>query len=108
MKYHFSRYKFSSKIFYDKIDRATVKVYSDCFTIEVLPYFHYSGNFFKHSIYYQDKEKTVYRTLRVEPNVVEVNLEHLSSFNEYFIGIYKNGRKLTISQSNLDGIILKT
>lgn len=108
MKYYFSKFKFTTQLFYSKISLATVKVYKDCFIVKIEPYFNYSGNFFLHSIYSQDKEKTVYRTFRVEPDIFEVDLENISPLNEYFIGVYFSRNKLTIFQSDLEGIILKT
>lgn len=107
MKYFFSRYKFSSQLFYKKIDKAIVKVFSDCFQVQVFPFFGYSGNYFKHSIFSQDNNKTIYRTIYVDSKTVEIDLESINPNNEYFVGIYRSGKKITIFQSSLDGIILK-
>lgn len=107
MKYFFSRYKFTSQLFYKKIDKATVKVFTDCFQVQVLPFYTYSGNYFKHSIFFQDNNKTIYRTIYVDSKTIEIDLENINLYNEYFVGIYSSGKKVTIFKSSLDGIIFK-
>jgi hypothetical protein len=108
MTYHFSKYKFAADFFYKKIELATVKVFSDCFYVQVYPYFSYSGKYYIHSIYSEDSEKIIYRTMYRNMNEEAIDLDYINSYNEFFIGIYKSGRKVTIFQQSLIGIIFKT
>lgn len=70
-----------------------------------LPYKDYSG------IYYiiSSKKKllgtTVFRTLKTDEQ--NPNLDLLTDFNEFFISVSPNGKRVSIYKSNLEGIMLK-
>lgn len=107
MKYFFSKYKFPPQLFYKNIEKATIEVFSDYFFTQISPYFAYSGKYQIHSIFSEDNEKIIYRTMQVSLQENEIDLDNINKYNEFFIGIYKSGKKATIFQSTMEGIILK-
>ncbi len=107
MKYFYSKYKFTTSLFYKKLEKGTVKVYSDCFYIEIFPFFQYTGYYFKHSTITIDQNKTIYRTMIQKDNLHEINLKLINPENEYYIAFYKSKGKISIFKSDYNGIILK-
>lgn len=108
MKYFYSKYKFTSDLFYKKIEKATVDTYKDCFVVKIFPFFQYSGHFFIHSIISENQKKIVYRTMLQKSDSENVDFDLINPYNEFFIGFCSHSKKISIFQSNLDGIILKT
>lgn len=108
MKYFFSQAKFSSQLFYKKIDLCVIDVYSELFHVKILPYVSFSGYYYKESIIFQNSQKIIYRTLFSHIIDKNINLENIYGFNEFFIEIFKDGSKIVIYQSTKVQLILKT
>lgn len=107
MKFFFCKYKFPPQLFYKNIEKATIEVFTDFFFIQIYPYFAYSGKYQIHSIFSEDSKKIIYRTMQVSLQENGIDLDNINRYNEFFIGIYKSGKKAIIYQSTMEGIILK-
>ena len=106
MEYHFSKFKFSSGFFYNRIQLATLEHTSGIFRVNIIPYFAYSGKYHIHSVVEKDSNRTLFKTMKISKDTI--GFENLDSSNQYFISLSHDGNKAMIFQKDLDGIILKS
>jgi len=105
MIYHFSKFKFTTGIFYKKIDKAVIEHTNNCFKISIYPFFSYSGKYYIDHISEKDSKRNIYLTMRSEEENPDLSL--LDNFNKVYISLSFDGKKLMIFDSKMDGIILK-
>ena len=105
MKYFFSRYKFTTDIFYNRIDHAAVEHTETTFKVEIMPFFSYGGKYYIESISKKDNNRTIYLTKKSHSEKFDVdNYEFLE---EYFISLSHDGNKVMIFSRDGQGIIIK-
>ena len=106
MTYHYSKYKFSSQLFYKTIQLAKVEHTSGLFQISIIPFFNYGGKYHIHSVSQKDNKRTLFLTMKSQD--VEPDFDFLNPHNKFFISLSHDGRKTMVFDSNLNGIILKS
>lgn len=105
MIYYFSKYKFTTGIFYKTIDTAVIEHLNGCFKVTILPFFRYSGNYYIDSITEKDSKRNIYLTMKSEDNNSDLSL--IDNFNKVYISLSFDGKKIMIFDSQMNGIILK-
>src|SRR5690606_21150015 len=91
--------------FSDKEITANVQRVENCFMINVFPYFNFTGIYTINSTKKKLLRTTVFRTMKSDEE--NPNLDLLNDFNEFYISISPNGKRVSIYKSNLEGIMLK-
>jgi|SRR5690554_3498799 len=106
MKGTFSKYKFTTGLFYNSIDRADFDASNeDYFQITVQPYFKYSGRYFIHSVAKRESQRTIFM---VHKTGFDTNhIEDIEYPEICYLTIYSGFRKVAIFDSKMDGIIFK-
>lgn len=105
MIYHFSKFKFTTGIFYKKIDKAVIEHSNDCFKVTILPYINYSGRYNVNYITEKDSKRNIYLTMKTDDDNSDFDL--LNDFNKFYISLSFDGKKVMIFDSKMNGIILK-
>lgn len=106
MKYYYSKSKFSSQLFYKKVQKASLEHLSGHFNVSVIPHFYYIGKYHIHSVVEKDNNRTVYLTMKSMDETV--NFDDLNRINKFFVSLSHNGKKAMIFNHDLEGIILKS
>ncbi len=105
MVYYFNKYKFSTSLFYKKIEMANIKHESGVFHVTVVPFYDYCGKYHIYSVAEKDSNRTLYLTMKSQDEIVNFDLLH--AHNKFYISLSYDGSKAMIFNADLSGIILK-
>ncbi len=101
----YTKGKTTNEFSYKQIN-ATIDRTDSSFLINIdFPYTHYSGIYHIASSKKKLLGTTVFRTMKSYDENPDLNL--LFDFNEFYISISPNGKRVSIYKSNLEGIMLK-
>lgn len=105
MNLFFSKCKFTTGLFYKRVDDARVEFKDGIFKVQILPYFNYSGHYHVHSVIKKTSNQTLYLTMK--SSETKPDLSQISIYNSFQISLYHTGKKIIIVDKDLRGIILK-
>lgn len=106
MKGAFLKYKFTTSLFFNSIDRADFDASNEeYFQITVQPYFKYSGRYFIHSVFKRESQRTIFIVHKTGFNTNHI--EDIDYPEIGYLAIYSGFKKVAIFDSKMNGIIFK-